>query len=175
MLDASRDGDGAGMAQTRELTGSFRAYLPQDDGPAARASGELIAEGSSGSESDMIMAYRIGFKPKPHIFLNGTNTVLLLNELKDLGECAIVSHMKGLPDLREIDPEGCYTGWDIILTTTRDIDAIRDIFMFVEDASDISIKLIETQDTAGEDAGDKKIGEILLEREISTKKTSIRP
>ena len=164
MLDASRDGDGADVAQTKGLTDAFKAYLPQVDGPAASASDELVAEGSSGSESDMIMAYRIGFKPKPHIFLNGTNPVLLLNELKDLGECAIVSHMKGLPDLRETDPEGCYTGWDIILTTTRDIDAIRDIFMFVEDASDISIKLIETQDTAGEDAGDKKIGEILLER-----------
>jgi two-component system, chemotaxis family, sensor kinase CheA len=165
MLDVSQeDTETADDVQTKELTEAFKAYLSVDDVLSAGASEDSITKGSSEQESEVRVAYRIGFKPQPHIFANGTNPILLLNELRDLGEYAIACHMKDLPDLPEIDPEGCYTSWDIILTTTREIDAIRDIFIFVEGTSDISIKLIESEDMAEGDVGDKKIGEILVDR-----------
>ena len=50
--------------------------------------------------------------------------------------------MDDLPDLAEMDPEACYTSWDIILTTTSDINIIRDVFIFVEDSSDVSVESI---------------------------------
>lgn len=61
--------------------------------------------------------------------------------------------------LEEIDPELCYMAWDIVLTTSQDENAVRDVFIFVEDISEIKIQKIQ------EDPADhKKIGEILVER-----------
>ena len=77
--------------------------------------------------------------------------------------------MDDLPDLAEMDPEACYTSWDIILTTTSDINMIRDVFIFVEDSSDVSVEEIHLLTPEDDDAPDKKIGEILLERGAITK------
>ena len=76
--------------------------------------------------------YRIRFKPSPDIFLTGTNPLLLLDELRTLGECDIVAQMGAVPCLDDTDPERCYTSWDIILTTDKGMDAIKDVFIFVE-------------------------------------------
>ena len=43
-----------------------------------------------------------------------------------------------------MDPEACYTSWDIILTTSSDINTIRDVFIFVEDSSEIAIEPVDT-------------------------------
>ncbi len=75
----------------------------------------------------------------------------------------MVAQTDAIAFLDEIDPEQCYTYWDIILTTDRGINAIRDIFIFVEDDSEIRIDLIQSPDMS-DDAGSRKIGEILIER-----------
>ena len=102
--------------------------------------------------------YRIRFKPDSRILLNGTNPIRLLHELYALGDCEVIAHTGGIPTLRSIEPETCYTSWDIVLTTDRGIDAIKDVFIFVEDDSQITIEIVSTR------TEDKKIGEILLER-----------
>ena len=76
--------------------------------------------------------YRIRFTPSPDIFLTGTNPLLLLDELRSLGECKIVAQLGAIPCLDDINPERCYTSWDIILTTDKGMDVIKDVFIFVE-------------------------------------------
>ena len=64
-----------------------------------------------------------------------------------------------IPSLADIDPEKCYTYWDIILTTDRGIDAVKDVFIFVEDECGLTIDTIDTgsrEDT--EDAGVQETG-----------------
>ena len=60
-----------------------------------------------------------GFKPSENIFLTGTNPLLLLDELADLGECLFLPHIDDIPPLDKIDPEKCYTSWDILLLTNK--------------------------------------------------------
>ena len=104
------------------------------------------------------VVYRIRFKPDSQIFLTGTNPINLLNELRLMGKCEVVAHTEDIPLLDDINPEACYTSWDIILTTSQEINTIKDVFIFIEEDSEIKIDVI-----SGE-AGDKKVGEILLER-----------
>ena len=63
-----------------------------------------------------------------------------------------------------MDPESCYIYWDIIVTTNKGLNAIRDVFIFIEDECELSIDVIyEPQDEESAD-GHKKLGEILVER-----------
>lgn len=108
--------------------------------------------------------YRIRFKPFEDIFLTGTNPAVLLDELKQLGNCKIIAHLDTIPDIKELDPEKCYVYWDILLTTAKGIDAIEDVFIFVKDDCDLKISAIGSLGDAGEDPSYKKLGEILVER-----------
>ena len=111
-----------------------------------------------------LVCYRIRFQPNQNIFLSGTNPLLLLDELKGLGECTIVADTSAIPALEEINPELCYTSWDIVLTTVKGLNAIKDVFIFVEDDSKITIDIIQESEAfdAGPEA--KRLGEILLDK-----------
>jgi two-component system chemotaxis sensor kinase CheA len=76
----------------------------------------------------------------------------------------VVGHTDEAPDFDELDPEECFTHWDIVLTTDKGMDAIRDVFIFVEDDCQILIEAIDDRCTGESDKPSKRIGEILVER-----------
>lgn len=108
--------------------------------------------------------YRILFKPHQDLFRSGANPVLLLNELRELGPCSIIARTDQVPQLEDIVPENCFMFWDIILTSDKGVDSIRDVFIFVEDLCDLSIVAVDTGASFDEPNTPKKIGEILVER-----------
>jgi len=109
--------------------------------------------------------FRVRFTPSADIFLTGTNPLLLLNELNFLGDCRAFANLDGIPHLDDIDPERCYVSWDIILTTDRGMDAIKDVFIFIDDASVVDISMIDSEDSSLVEEETKKLGEILVERQ----------
>jgi two-component system chemotaxis sensor kinase CheA len=144
-----------------EVVDAFKRLVAKDEvvSPSQPSSIATQSQGASLPPSQTA-TYRIRFAPEKEIFLGGTNPIALLNELSSLGECRVVAQTDLIPPIEEINPEYCYTYWDIILTTTRDVDAIKDVFIFVEDQCALKIEIIEGQST--ED--DKKLGEILVEK-----------
>ncbi len=125
-----------------------------------------ISENKPSQESgENLRIYRIRFKPPRDIFHTGTDPLSLLSELQELGSAYIVAHIEDLPDLEDIEPEKCYTWWDIILSTDKDKNAILDVFIFVEDDSEITVQIIdEGSYTDEEEIAYKRLGEILVER-----------
>ncbi len=120
--------------------------------------------------------FLIHFEPASDIFLNGTRPLLLLDELRRLGEATIKPLARTVPKLEELDPEKCYMAWDIDLVTEKGKDAIRDIFIFVEGACSLNIEelaLRDDDDDREETLPDlpevKRLGEILVERGVTTK------
>ncbi len=105
-------------------------------------------------------SYRIHFDPASDIFLTGTNPLLLLEELRRLGEWSAIAHLDRIPDLDDFDPERCYTYWDAVLTTGAGENAIRDVFIFVEDGAKIAIEPIPQE----LESGHVRIGEVLADR-----------
>jgi two-component system, chemotaxis family, sensor kinase CheA len=71
----------------------------------------------------------------------------LFRDLKKLGECVIEGHTDRLPALAEMEIDTCYLWWTIQLTTAASLDEIRDVFLFVEDGSEL---VIEQADPAPE-------------------------
>ena len=103
--------------------------------------------------------YRVRFRPHPGLFEDGTNPLGILAELRALGRCEIVARAEGVPALEDLAPERCHLGWDLTLTTDAALAAIRDVFIFVEDRSEVRIEALE----AGPGRPDR-LGEILVDR-----------
>ncbi len=149
-----------------KLLASFQSMQPPPE--AEKPPVERGAEVPAGSEEQT--TYRIGFRPFPNLLATGANPMLLLEELRELGVCRVVAHTREIPSLDELHPESCYFHWDVILTTDKGIDAIRDVFIFVEDACDLAIVVIdEGNGLAPSDY--KRLGDILLERGAVSEET----
>jgi two-component system chemotaxis sensor kinase CheA len=88
--------------------------------------------------------WHIRFSPGPEMMRNGASPLLLLRELGQLGGLAVKASMEAVPPLGEIDPERCYVSWEMVLATAADQDAIRDVFIFVEDTCELTIEPAST-------------------------------
>ncbi|MCP4351917.1 MAG: chemotaxis protein CheA [Desulfobacterales bacterium] len=176
MLDISDDSEAAETSGTEKIIKAFSEIRgteyeadntePEQDVPEHKEN-DLDSDVSRliiTKPSLQNITYRIRFRPAINIFANGTNPVLLLKELTTMGHCIIVSQINAIPRLEHLNPEACYIYWDIILTTQGGINAVRDVFIFVEDISDISFEVIDDEGLLEDDTDYKRLGEILLER-----------
>jgi len=85
-------------------------------------------------------SWHIRFAPGAEMMRNGANPLLLLRELGQLGELTVAASMAALPPLEELEPERCYVSWEMTLRTAANRDAIRDIFIFVEDLCELIVE-----------------------------------
>ncbi len=111
-----------------------------------------------------VITCRIRFRPAPDIFASGTNPLFLLNELRELGECTVTAHTEDIPPLTDLDSEACYIFWDIILTTSQGINAVKDVFIFVLDDCEVSIDIVDDGEMETDGEYPDRLGEILVKR-----------
>ena len=147
------------------ILSSLRALASGSDclsEPAPREKATAIATAEAINDEEGAHTYRIRFAPARHLFRTGTNPLNLLNELRTLGDASVTAYSEAIPPLEDLDPESCYAAWDIILTTTKGVNAIRDVFIFVENDAEIKIDCIDGSSSSGEEP--RRLGEILVER-----------
>lgn len=84
-------------------------------------------------------AWRVTMKPQASAMLNGGEPLLLLRELRSLGEGTVRLDTSALPDLDSFDPAGAYLAWDVTLPGEVERDAIEDVFGFSGDDLDVAI------------------------------------
>ncbi|HPH01908.1 MAG TPA: chemotaxis protein CheA [Spirochaetota bacterium] len=108
--------------------------------------------------------WRIQFRPSKETFSSGLDPARLIDELRHLGNCTVTPDKGNLPDFGHFDPEICYLGWECLLETTASLDSIKDVFIFVDEASEVSITQIhETLDPENTEKP-PRLGDILVER-----------
>jgi two-component system chemotaxis sensor kinase CheA len=138
MLDEAAGGGAVDQSRSAGILAELRRLTGSPDPPPDSASLAPAAHESPGSGPDR--DWRIRFRPGPNILLNGTNPLLLLRELRELGQIRIDLDTSAIPPLGEIDAERCYLAWEMVLTTAAAREAIRDVFIFVEDDCDLAIE-----------------------------------
>jgi len=131
--------EGAAVSGEVEATGAFARQLPADETPAAETSRE------SQPGAAVRAAFEIVFKPNREMFYSGADPVTLLDDLRELGQAHITAHADQVPPLATLEAEHCYLWWEIVLVTERDLAAIKDVFVFVEDECEVRIRLREDQ------------------------------
>ncbi len=159
MLDAADSGEATDMQASAEIIVGLRELAGFQGQVAAAAQKEEVHE----ARKDPV-TYRIRFAPAREIFISGTNPLTLIAELRELGSCTVVAQTSGFPALEEMNPESCYVFWDVILTTDQGENAIRDVFIFVEDDCELKIEPIAEHNRYEEQQDYKRLGEILVER-----------
>ncbi len=86
--------------------------------------------------------WRIRFRLPEDALSLGANPVLLLDELRALGECNVRADTAGLPRIDDIDPEVCYLSWDVSLRSDCSVNDIEDVFLFVQDGMKLQIEAV---------------------------------
>lgn len=149
---------------TDQILSQLRRLVPEEFSLQRKKGAAAPAAPAPAAPAARQATYRIRFRPAGDIFLTGTDPRSLLDELGTLGPCRIVAQVSDVPALDELDPEQTYLYWDVILTTDMGIEAIRDVFIFVQDTSEVKIEQIDVDGILSGDEEYKKLGELLLER-----------
>src|SRR5262249_18507646 len=107
-------------------------------GSAAKAPVQPVDNAAGGETGE----WSIRFRPNPGLLASGGNPVALLRELRELGACEVVAHTDAVPALDDLQPDVCYLRWSITLHSACDENAIRDVFIFVEDNGNLEIERV---------------------------------
>lgn len=102
---------------------------------------------SAPARPDGRRVYRITLAPGPETLRRGINPVGVFDELRELGETRIETDPEAVPPLEDLDPERCYLTWTMLLETAADPGQVREVFLFVNEDSTVSI---EAQTESGE-------------------------
>ncbi|MBW9053864.1 chemotaxis protein CheA [Rhizobium mesosinicum] len=106
------------------------------------------AEPAAAAPTKKKTTWRIRFSLPANSMANGTNPLGLLDELRDLGECAVRANTSGIPQLDDLVPTELYVSWDVILTSEQDRSAIDDVFIFVMDDMELDVQEISDPQAA---------------------------
>jgi two-component system chemotaxis sensor kinase CheA len=96
-----------------------------------------------GNEEPAGFRYRISFKPKHEMYLNGHDAQRLLADLREMGELEVDCDTSAIPPLDEFDTRASYLGWTLNLVTEADITEVEGIFDWVEGLCDLEIEALD--------------------------------
>lgn len=124
---------------------------PEPAAPVAEAAPEVAAFDDLDFDLDAMLndiaaevtpenpAWRVMVTPSSRAMAKGSEPLLLLRELRALGESVIRIDASRLPDLDAFDPSSAYVSWEISLDSSVERDAIDDVFGFVGDEIEVVI------------------------------------
>jgi two-component system chemotaxis sensor kinase CheA len=112
----------------------LQRFMEAAMGSAPRADGDV-------AEMERTV-WRIRFRLPADAMATGTNPLLLLDELRALGDASVTALTGGVPSLEAIDPGLSYLSWDVMLRTDQGRAAIEEVFLFVIDDMELDIEQI---------------------------------
>ena len=105
---------------------------------------------------DTLMTFRIHFAPGRDVMKRGVDPLALLKELSRLGKATIIAQVDRIPRLDELLPEESYLAWDVTLIAVVSIEAVREVFIFVEDECELEItESKDSKDLEPQPSGDE--------------------
>ncbi len=158
MIRLGTEGDQEPAAGDTALVNRVRA-LVREPGGGQEQEGELPVTPGAGESP---VTYHVRFRPFPAFFSTGADPVALLRELSSMGPCRVTALIDDIPEIERLDPQSCVTGWDVILATSRDPQAIREVFLFAQGRCELSIDAIDREE-APDRPRKSKSGEDMLD------------
>ena len=118
----------------RELRDLTAATTPREAGPQRAASARPT--------------WQLRFRLPPDAMAKGTNPLLLLDELRDLGPCTVRADSSSVPPIEGLDPTECHVGWEVTFTTEQRRSTIEQVFLFVRDDMQFELTQLEPDQAA---------------------------
>jgi two-component system chemotaxis sensor kinase CheA len=160
--------DADAEARRQDLVARLRAYLPQAKAlPGTPAAAPAIAApAADGVASD---AWHISVRFGAGVIADGMDPIATLRYLETLGSIERIETLLGaVPALEDMDPEGCYLGFEIRFRSDADKRTIEGAFDFVRESSRIAILPPHSRATEylelirSEPEPDMRLGQILV-------------
>ncbi len=151
LVDAARAG--------RDVPEGFSAGVASElqellSGPQERPGAAPVEATQSDPDSDdAIKNYRIVFEPHRELFRHANEPLLIIRELKRLGELTVECNSANLPNLASLDPEDAYLSFTFNLCTQTPYNSVAEVFEFVDEDCVLKIES-ECVETAPPAAGD---------------------
>lgn len=155
MLSSLQAGEALEGDTAKDLIVQFNAILdvapaPGSNAETASASAELVnADSVTQAEPDKpalatsdTTDYHIHFVPDVSMLRTGNEPTRMFRELQELGEMRVTCQVGRVPVIDTLVPEDCYLAWDIYLSTSHEIDAIREVFEWVVDDCELDISVL---------------------------------
>ncbi len=155
LVDAARAGRDVPEGFSADVASELQELLSgAQERPAAVPVEATQADPDS---DDAIKNYRIVFEPHRELFRHANEPLLIIRELKRLGELTVECGAENLPSLASLDPEDAYLSFTFNLCTQASYDSVAEVFEFVDQDCILKIagECVETAlPAAGEAASD---------------------
>lgn len=156
-MQALVDGDGSGLeAVGDEILGRLHQAIGAADG-SSEAAPATAAAAAAPVSAPAASGWRVTFRLPTDCMTNGTNPLVLLDELRSLGEAKVTAQTDRIPSLDELDASQCHLGWQVELRGDASRADIEDVFIFVMDDMELDIVPLETEEPKAEGAPDAAI------------------
>lgn len=104
-----------------------------------------IEQAAAGNGPASKSGWRLRFRLPADAMANGTNPLMLLDELRDLGDCAVRALTDRIPPLADLAPAENHVGWEVELRGDVPMSAIEDVFIFVMDDMELACEPLDAQ------------------------------
>lgn len=156
-MQALVDGDGSGLeAVGDEILGRLHQAIGAADG-SSEAAPATAAAAAAPVSAPAASGWRVTFRLPTDCMTNGTNPLVLLDELRSLGEAKVTAQTDRIPSLDELDASQCHLGWQVELRGDASRADIEDVFIFVMDDMELDIVPLETEEPKAEGTPDAAI------------------
>ena len=125
---------------------------PQQDQASAEVSVLEQEKGAPKSEEQSLWddeeedekGYLLNLKFSIEMLRNGSDPLLLINELDEIGDLTLFPHLNSVPELKSLEPEELHLWWSGKLVTGKSMEELENIFVFYQgDDADINFEPVE--------------------------------
>lgn len=148
MVAAAREGRELEPSFESDALALLKAMVGGEAAPKVAAVSASVAPVANG-----LKTWRIEFTPKAELFRHANEPLLLIRELKGLGDLEVEARTDKLPTLEALEPEDAYVGFTFTLMTDKGRDAIAEVFEFVDSDCTLDIEDITATTVADDDDG----------------------
>ncbi len=149
MVTAAKQGDQSDTARTSEVQQKLEAMLqsPGSDDAGSQACSESTDSpqtDKAAAQQALSQVRQIKFRPHPDMMKDGNDPARIFRELQKLADTTITVDTSALPALSDLEAESSYLSWTLVLHGDVEEADIRELFSWVEDASDLEITPLST-------------------------------
>jgi len=126
----------AGAAGGEAILSALRVIVGGGEGAAPVVASMAPAQ----AEPVEVGRWRLTFYLPSDALVYGTNPLLLLDELAEIGPSTITALTDRIPDLDVIEAETPYVGWQVDITAPDPTSAIDDVFLFLRDGMELTLE-----------------------------------
>ena len=125
---------------------------PQQDQASAEVSVLEQEKGAPKSEEQSVWddeeedekGYLLNLKFSIEMLRNGSDPLLLINELDEIGDLTLFPHLNSVPELKSLEPEELHLWWSGKLVTGKSKEELENIFVFYQgDDANVNYEPVE--------------------------------